>query len=320
MVVAANQSVKSATRLSAIPGFASLVTAFLTGILARYTRRLKPIIIAGFCLEVLGLGLMIKFRTATNSQAEIAVVQAIRGMGVGMISFPVQAAIQSASTHDRSSSFLSLENDELTCLRIETAAITAGYLTIYYLSSGIGSSIGGGIWTNSVPQKLNQYLTNQTLAAMAYANPIGFISTYAPGTPERMAVARAQDETQASFPLFFLLRNCSDLIRIDSGSSSSPLLVSAVSLCSRRASSRTFDCPTPSRSRRRSESAERWKSSSLYYGMLLVSLRRCNAEPLSISLRNRSSLCSREISASARNRRQDQSACSQTYTASFSRL
>ena len=79
--------------------------AFITGLLARYTRRLKPLIIIGFCIEVLGLGLMIRFRTATNSQVELAVVQAVRGIGVGMIGFPVQAAIQSASKHDRSSSF-----------------------------------------------------------------------------------------------------------------------------------------------------------------------------------------------------------------------
>ena len=90
---------------------------------------------------------------------------------------------------------------------IETAAITAGYLTIYYLSSGIGSSIGGGIWTNSVPDKLNRYLVNQTIAASAYANPIGFIAQYAPGTVERMAVARAQDETQVRLLPFLLLSN-----------------------------------------------------------------------------------------------------------------
>lgn len=37
---------------------------------------------------------------------------------------------------------------------------------------------------------------NDTLASMAYANPIGFIATHLPGTPERLAVARAHDEAQ----------------------------------------------------------------------------------------------------------------------------
>lgn len=41
---------------------------------------------------------------------------------------------------------------------------------------------------------------NLTLSASAYKNPIGFIKTYAPGTVERMALARAQDEAQVCWP------------------------------------------------------------------------------------------------------------------------
>lgn len=100
----------------------------------------------------------------------------------------------------------------------DTAAITAGYLLIYYLAGGVGSAIGGGafnysrcfvlafslihhcagIWTNLVPNKIDLYMGNSTLAASAYANPVNFIKIYAPGTPPRMAVARAHDETQVS--------------------------------------------------------------------------------------------------------------------------
>lgn len=52
------------------------------------------------------------------------------------------------------------------------------------------------IWTNLVPRKLDAYMGNSTLATSAYTNPLGFIKIYAVGTPERNAVARAQDETQ----------------------------------------------------------------------------------------------------------------------------
>lgn len=54
------------------------------------------------------------------------------------------------------------------------------------------------MWTNTVPNKIRQYMNNDTLAATAYANPINFIATYGIGTPERLAVARAQDEAQVS--------------------------------------------------------------------------------------------------------------------------
>jgi SIT family siderophore-iron:H+ symporter-like MFS transporter len=100
------------------------------------------------------------------------------------------------------------------------AAITAGWLLVYYIAGGIGSAIGGGtwrrnldrvslrqsltcahrlltgIWTNLVPGKLDEYFTDSTLAASAYANPTDFIKTHLPGTPERFAIARAHDETQ----------------------------------------------------------------------------------------------------------------------------
>merc|ERR1711939_475454 len=55
---------------------------------------------------------------------------------------------------------------------------------------------GRGIWTNTVPGKIQEYMANDALAAQAYANPFGFATRYAYGTPERMAVARAHDETQ----------------------------------------------------------------------------------------------------------------------------
>ena len=61
-----------------------------------------------------------------------------------------------------------------------------------------------GIWTNTVPDKIREYMGNDTLATQAYANPFGFANTWEYGTPERMAVAKAHDEAQVSN--FFLAR------------------------------------------------------------------------------------------------------------------
>lgn len=57
----------------------------------------------------------------------------------------------------------------------DLAAVTAGYLTIYYLAGGVGAAIGGGIWTNTVREKILAYMGNDALANTAYSNPIGFI-------------------------------------------------------------------------------------------------------------------------------------------------
>jgi SIT family siderophore-iron:H+ symporter-like MFS transporter len=73
------------------------------GIVARYIRYLKPIVIVGFCIEVLAFGLMIRYRGAGATQGDLAAVQVVRGLGSGAISFPLQASIQSVTKHERKS-------------------------------------------------------------------------------------------------------------------------------------------------------------------------------------------------------------------------
>ncbi|GAA5850578.1 hypothetical protein JCM5353_006807 [Sporobolomyces roseus] len=178
LLVAADQTTLSATRITSLAGFVSTLTAAFSGIVARYLRYLKPIVIYGFCVEILAFGLMIRYRGAGASQGDLAAVQVVRGLGVGAISFPLQACIQSVTKHEH------------------LGAITASYLVVFYLSQGIGSAIGGGIWTNLVPAKMNAYIADPAIAAKAYANPIGLLKTYPPGTAVRDAMARAHGETQ----------------------------------------------------------------------------------------------------------------------------
>ena len=182
--VAANQSTKSATRITAFPTLAGTITGIIGSLLARRYRTLKWFIVFGFCVQVLALGLMVRYRRATNSQGELAVVQLLRGGANGLIPFPTQALIQAAAPHE------------------QLAAITAGWLVVYYISGGIGSAIGGSIWTNSLPGKISVYLgadavgANQTIQEMAYNNPLGFARAFEWGSPEREALSRAQDEAQ----------------------------------------------------------------------------------------------------------------------------
>lgn len=86
--------------------FSSIFMCAATGVVVRYTRHLKPLILIGFAINILGLGLMIRFRGTENSQGELAMSQVIRGLGVGMIGFPIQAAVQSMTRHERECWFL----------------------------------------------------------------------------------------------------------------------------------------------------------------------------------------------------------------------
>jgi SIT family siderophore-iron:H+ symporter-like MFS transporter len=116
LIVARDETYLSAGRLTSIPSFAATVVAIIASIATRYIRRLKPVIIMGFAIQTLAYGLMIRFRQSTNSQAEVIIVQILKGFGIGMISFPTQAVIQSACAHEH------------------LAAVTATYLIIFYLT------------------------------------------------------------------------------------------------------------------------------------------------------------------------------------------
>ncbi|GAA5830894.1 hypothetical protein JCM11251_001114 [Rhodosporidiobolus azoricus] len=178
MLVAANETTLSATRIRNISSFTATWTAAFMGIVARYTRRLKPIIVLGFCIEVLSFGLMIRYRGAGADQGDLAGVQLLRGIGAGCLGFPLQAAIQSVTKREH------------------LGAITASYLLVYYIAGGIGSAIGGGVWSNLVPGKMSAYLGDEALATQAYKNPLGLIAQYAPGTAVRDGMSRAHGETQ----------------------------------------------------------------------------------------------------------------------------
>lgn len=146
LLVAAEQGNKWATRLSNIGSMSGTVMAVAAGFAVRYTRRIKYVVIFGFICQTLGTGLMIRFRTSTNSRAELAAVQIVRGFGSGCISFPIQAALQSASKHERESrrQTVATDNNILAHPLTDMAAITAGWLLVYYIAGGIGSAIGGG--------------------------------------------------------------------------------------------------------------------------------------------------------------------------------
>jgi SIT family siderophore-iron:H+ symporter-like MFS transporter len=75
LLVAAEQTPKWATRLNNIGSFSGTILAVAAGFAVRYMRRIKYVVIFGFICQVLGTGLMIRFRTSTNSKAELAAVQ-----------------------------------------------------------------------------------------------------------------------------------------------------------------------------------------------------------------------------------------------------
>ena len=178
LTVSFDQTVKDATRVASLYSFASVITGVLTGVGVRYTQRVKPFAMAGTLVFILAMGLLIKYRDGGAGVAGMIGSQVILGVGGGLFSYPVQAIVQAASSHEH------------------MATVTALYLSFYQIGSALGNAISTAIWTQVLPGALADELGNADLAASAYSAPLDFAIEYAPGTPERVAMVAAYSHVQ----------------------------------------------------------------------------------------------------------------------------
>jgi MFS transporter, SIT family, siderophore-iron:H+ symporter len=105
LVVAFDESVKSATRILSLYSFTSVLTGLILGAIVFRVRRLKPFIVAGTCLFMVAFGLLIHFRggTGNGSHSGIIGAQICLGIAGGMFPYTAQASIQAATKHERGS-------------------------------------------------------------------------------------------------------------------------------------------------------------------------------------------------------------------------
>ncbi|KAJ4367044.1 ferrioxamine B transporter [Neocucurbitaria cava] len=180
LVVAFNESVKSATRIASLYSFASVITGILLGLVIFKVRRLKPFIFFGTCLFMVAFGLLIHYRGGAGSSAHSGIVgaQVLLGIAGGCFPYPAQASIQAATKHEH------------------VAVITGLYLASYNIGSALGNTVSGAIWSQVIPRELEKRFGNATEATAWYASPITLIAEYPPGTPQRDAAIEAYKHVQ----------------------------------------------------------------------------------------------------------------------------
>jgi len=158
--------------------FASTVTAVIVGLAIKYTKYYKPWIVFGSLIYLMGIGLMIKYRTPTTSVGQLVGTQIAVGIGGGMINVPAQVGVQFSTDHQH------------------VAVATAVYLTCFELGGAVGSAISGAVWGHNIPTKLREYLHSGSMPdAPAIYDNINNALAYPVGTPGRMAVDKAYQET-----------------------------------------------------------------------------------------------------------------------------
>ncbi|KAF2026439.1 siderophore iron transporter mirC [Setomelanomma holmii] len=203
LVIVQGKSAVAAGNVTRVFSFASTISSIVVSLIIKYTAHYKYYVTFGACIYLMGMGLMLAYRSADASTATIVGTQIAVGIGGGWLNVPVQLAVQASASHQ------------------QVAAVTTVWLTILEVGGAVGAAISGAIWSTYVPAKLQEYLP----AGVAYAPIYGDILTsgnytlYPAGSETRVAINRAYQETMRYLligalcasapilPLSFFLKN-----------------------------------------------------------------------------------------------------------------
>ncbi|KAI0476968.1 siderophore iron transporter mirC [Xylaria cf. heliscus] len=181
LLVVQHQSVPAAGHIVQTFSFTSTVTSIVVSLLIKYTRHYKYFVTAGSLIYLLGVGLMIRYRTMDTSAGSLVGTQIAVGIGGGMLNVPAQLGVQASASHQ------------------QVAAATAVFLTLVEIGGAVGAAISGAVWTQLIPSKLGAYLPADA-AAQAHTifgdvTVASNYTTYPPGSPARLAINRSYQET-----------------------------------------------------------------------------------------------------------------------------
>ncbi|KAB8291531.1 hypothetical protein EYC80_006333 [Monilinia laxa] len=176
LLVVQDLSIPAAGHVTQVFSFTATISAVAVSFLIKYTKYYKPYIVAGALIYLMGIGLMYYYRQENSYIAQIIGTQIAVGIGGGMLNVPAQLAVQA--------SIPSHQN---------VAVATAVYMTCVEMGGAVGSAIAGVLWGHDIPKKLAEYST--TLDSEAVYNSINNALAYPMGTPERIAINRAYQET-----------------------------------------------------------------------------------------------------------------------------
>ncbi|CUS20862.1 LAQU0S01e16292g1_1 [Lachancea quebecensis] len=178
LIIAVDQSVKSATRISSLSSFVSVVWSPIFSLFITRQKKLKPYIVMGCAMWMVGIGLLYHYRGGSYARSGIIAAVCVWGAGSTMWTYPVNISVQSATSHEN------------------LATVTALNYTLYRIGGAVGAAVSGAIWTQTLYKQLLKRLGDAELATLAYGSPFEFILTYTWGTPQREAVVSAYRHVQ----------------------------------------------------------------------------------------------------------------------------
>lgn len=197
LVAGMNASIKAATRITSLYSFVSVIVGPLLGLVVTRVRRLKGFIIFGVLCWVGAFSILYVKRGAINGSDSNSTLNGIigglcfMGFGAGFFTYSTQVSIASCTNHEYMAIVISI------------------YLASYNIGSAIGSSISGAVWSNTLYKNLVVEFEaagfNDTMAALAYGDPLTYAMNYTWGSPERLPLVLAYAKTQRILCLIALI-------------------------------------------------------------------------------------------------------------------
>ncbi|KAM0326973.1 hypothetical protein ACHAQA_006094 [Verticillium albo-atrum] len=183
--VAGDYSPGAATRVDNAQRVAYNVGALLCGLLLKFFKNTKPLIILGVVLILLAAGLPIYLTNISGSylgnEPAFITVKSLLGVGRGLAQVSLQVSLQAAVSNE------------------EIAVATAVYLSSLGFGSNLGTTISGGIWNSLLPRKLRASFP--PAEAQKIFGSIVVAQNYTLGTLERDAINESYRETQQTLAI-----------------------------------------------------------------------------------------------------------------------
>ncbi|PKI83616.1 hypothetical protein MVES1_002599 [Malassezia vespertilionis] len=118
----------------------STLTGILVGMVMAYTRRLKHLMVVGFAVRILGVALMIHYRSMGHAAITLVFCQILQGIGGGSVAVTTQVAAQVAAPPSK------------------VAVVTAFELLTTEVGAAFGSALASAVFTSLLPRALEKHL------------------------------------------------------------------------------------------------------------------------------------------------------------------
>ncbi|GMK55556.1 hypothetical protein CspeluHIS016_0206120 [Cutaneotrichosporon spelunceum] len=127
--------------------FSITVFGIVAGAIMYATRRFKWMLFAGLLVRLLGVGIMLRARSADGTTFELVLCQVLQGLGGGFAGIAAQVGAQAAVAS------------------ADVATVTAMTLLLSEVGNSVGSAAATSIWNTYMPSDLAEHVptANQTL-------------------------------------------------------------------------------------------------------------------------------------------------------------